>query len=46
MDPRSTRRVPRIASALAVVAGIANVLSQALASTELCESAYCLGAIE
>ena len=35
MDPRSTRRVPRIASALAVVAGIANVLSQALASTEL-----------
>jgi hypothetical protein len=35
MDLRTTRRIPRIASALAVAAGIANVVSQALASTEL-----------
>src|SRR5438445_13799606 len=35
MELRTTRRIPRMASALAVVAGIANVVSQALASTEL-----------
>jgi len=35
MEPRTARPIPRMASALAVVAGIANVVSQALASTEL-----------
>ena len=35
METRNTRRIPRVASALAVVAGIANVASQAVAATEL-----------
>ncbi|HEV8470145.1 MAG TPA: hypothetical protein VGR46_11095 [Candidatus Limnocylindria bacterium] len=35
MEPRNSRRIPRIASALAVVAGIANVISQAFSTPEL-----------
>jgi len=35
MEPRTSRRIPRIASALAVVAGIANVISQALSAPEV-----------
>ena len=35
MEPRNSRRIPRIASALAVVAGIANVISQAFLAPEL-----------